>query len=162
MVVDHLAIGDVRITLNRVPAGRWTPTGALRSWARARLLQIGDEVLVPCPVEEALWLGAWSVQPPEMEDAVLLDEGPRQARLALREGTQLRGLAPDDPLCLPPGAAQRSLLLSVRGPSATPGAASRAPVTMTLRLLRPEPWARQAGEALEPLGEEPPLPPRLG
>jgi hypothetical protein len=162
LVVDHLAIGDVRITLNRVPAGRWTAAGELRSWARARLLVTGDEVLVPCPADEALWLGAWCVQPPAPEDAVSLEEGPRQARLALREGTQLRGLAPDDPLCLPPSGAQRSLRLSISGPSATPGAAPRAPVARTLRLLRPDPWARQAGEAVEALGEEPPLPPRLG
>ena len=156
---DVVALGPLRLAVQRIARPHWKPDGALRSWGLAPLHREGDALLVPCGEDEALWLGAWledeaasatlRVTDPAA-DASAAAELPRDFQL-----TSLRGPGETQrPLSLPDGG-RRILRLEL--------GLDRANAAVELVLLAPADWATRAGRAAPPLLDQPPpLPPRLG
>ena len=156
---DVVALGPLRLAVQRIASSHWKPSAALRSWGLAPLHREGDALLVPCGEDEALWLGAWledeaasatlRVTDPAA-DASAAAELPRDFQL-----TSLRGPGETQrPLSLPDGG-RRILRLEL--------GLDRANAAVELVLLAPADWATRAGRAAPPLLDQPPpLPPRLG
>lgn len=157
---DVVALGPLRVAVQRIGLSHWRASGRLRSWGLAPLHREADAVLVPCTDAEALWLGAWMEDEDVPASARVRDPQTNQSgALELPRDYQLTALVsagtPAEPLTLPPGDAGRTLLLDVL--------AGPASASLRLTLLPPAAWAARSGRAPPPpLGAPPPLPPRLG
>ena len=156
---DVVALGPLRLAVQRIARPHWKPDGALRSWGLAPLHLEGQTLLVPCGADEALWLGAWleddaaraslRVTDPAC-DASATTELPREFQLTALRSTDARAM----PLALPDGGS-RSLRVEID--------CEGRRASMELLLLVPAAWAaRSARPAPDPLGQPPPLPPLLG
>lgn len=153
-----LALGPLRLALQRIALSHWRAGARLRSWGTAPLAREDARLCVPCATDEALWLGAW-VEAGEARLRLADPASGRAARLVLPRDYQLTAL--DDaagvprPLTLAAGGAARTLRLELDC-----GAARAA---IALELLPPMAWAARCGRPPPPpLDEPPPLPPRLG
>lgn len=156
---DLIALGPLRLALQRIAATHWRPEGALRSWGLVPLHRDDGRVLAPAHADEALWIGAW------------LEEEGGAAELQVT-----------DPAC--GGVAGLDLprdyqLSALRGPGADPQPIARATARerslrimlacggdragFDLVLLGPDDWSTRSGRpATAPLSGPPPPPPRLG
>ena len=181
---DVIVLGDLRVTAQRIAASHWRPDGRLRSWGQAPMQRDNDAVLVPCGLDECLWLGAWVDDDP-MADTI---GGPPKGAMAAPVGDAMTGGSParivvHDP---PTGARAAATLPeayqigTLRSAHAPPAPLQLAPADMCRRLrlelecgaaraafelilLPPTAWAAQAHRAPPaPLDAPPPLPPRLG
>jgi hypothetical protein len=156
---DVVALGPLRLAVQRIARSHWRPDGALRSWGLAPLHREGEALLVPCAEDEALWLGAWLED--DMAGATLRVADPATGASETAELprdfqlTSLRGPGGTQlPLSLPHGG-RRVLRLEFGH--------DRARAALELVLLGPAGWAaRTHRPAPAPLDKPPPLPPLLG
>jgi hypothetical protein len=156
---DVVALGSLRLAVQRIASSHWKPSGELRSWGLAPLHREGDALLVPCAAQETLWLGVWLEDGGSGARVRVTDEVtgmsaavelPREFRLTALHGPD----ATDAPLTLPDGGCRR---LRLEFDCDTARAAAE------LVLLTPRAWAARAGrEGPAPLDQPPPLPPHLG
>lgn len=156
---DVVALGPLRLAVQRIASSHWRPSGALRSWGLAPLHGAGDELLVPCAADESLWLGAW-LEDGEQHAALRVADRASGASAAagLPGDYQLTCLlGPDavaEALALPEGG-RRSLRLELD--------CEGTRTALDLVLLEPAAWASLTGrKPPTPLEGPPPLPPRLG
>lgn len=156
---DVVALGPLRLAVQRIASSHWRPSGALRSWGLAPLHRSGDELLVPCAADESLWLGAWLEDAEQHAALRVVDRASGASAAAELPGdyqlTFLRGPGTvAEPLALPDGG-RRSLRVELDCEGA------HAPLDLVL--LEPAAWASRTGrKAPTPLEGPPPLPPRLG
>ncbi|TWO72402.1 hypothetical protein FN976_06785 [Caenimonas sedimenti] len=159
---EVLAIGAVRIALQRIALAHWRADARLRSWGVAPLVVLDSASLaVPCWPEEALWLGAWGEDDAASAAIALhLPGGLGPVRIHLPAETAItsledaaggaRPLAWESP-------EQDHLVLEL----AVEHAGGR--VALSLVLLRPATWEQRSGRPAPPPPQSPPpLPPRLG
>jgi hypothetical protein len=155
---DVVALGPLRVAVQRIATSHWRPSGALRSWALAPLHREGDTLLVPCGADESLWLGTWLEDGARAAVRVTEAAGGASAAVELPGDFQLTSLRGPDtaavPLDLPEGG-RRSLRVELDCDSAQ--------ADVELILVEPATWAARTGRAAPaPLGGPPPLPPLLG
>lgn len=156
---DVVALGPLRLAVQRIAISHWKAAGALRSWGLAPLHREGQTLLVPCGTDETLWLGAWLEE--DAPGATLRVTDPASGASAEAELprdfqlTSLRGPGGTQlPLSLPHGG-RRILRLEL--------GIDRASAAVELVLLAPADWAARAGRAAPALLDQPPpLPPLLG
>jgi hypothetical protein len=156
---DVVALGPLRLAVQRIASSHWKPSGALRSWGLAPLHREGQALLVPCGTDETLWLGAWLED--DAPGATLRVTDPATGASAtadLPRDFQLGSLRGPDGTQLPlslPGGGCRSLRLEL--------GQDRIRTAMELVVLGPAAWASRTGRtAPAPLDQPPPLPPLLG
>lgn len=156
---DVVALGPLRLAVQRIAASHWQPSGTLRSWGMAPLHREGDALLAPCARGEALWIGAW-LEDGDVPASVGLSDPATgaSATAALPHDFQLAALGGPGkapvPIALPQGG-QRTLNLEL-----SYGAVHAA---VEVLVLDPAEWAARVGRAAPlPLTHPPPLPPRLG
>lgn len=160
---EVLAIGGVRLALQRIGIDHWRPDARLRSWGIAPLHPIDSTaVAAPCWPEEALWLGAWGEEPDVLAVVSLrtADASTPAARMEVPAGSAITAL-PDaggsaHPIAwMGSEAEELAFTLSVEYAGAT--------TSLDLILLRPDAWEQHSGRpAPPPRLQPPPLPPRLG
>lgn len=157
---DVLCVGPLRVSCQRMARSHWHPSDVLRAWGSVPLHRLGDQVALPCAVDEVVWIGAW-IENGLAEAGVSLwddDDGAR-GQIFVPSDFQLTYLAdhsgPRRPIWIPPGTDERVLRLDM--------SLGTASVSVELRLVRPDAWAVVAGRACPgPLAGPPEPPPRLG
>ena len=156
---DVVTLGPLRLAVQRIARPHWKPDGTLRSWGLAPLHRERDALLVPCGGDEALWLGAWFEDEAPRASLRLTDAVSGASATAHLPGEfQLTALRSDStgamPLALPDGGVRRLRLeIDCEGRRAA----------AELLLLEPAAWAARSSRPVPaPLGQPPPLPPRLG
>jgi hypothetical protein len=156
---DVVALGPIRLAVQRIAASHWQPSSTLRSWGMAPLHREGDALLAPCAKGEALWIGAWLEDGNAPASVRLSDPATgASATAALPQDFQLAALAGPGqapvPIALPRGG-RRTLNLEL-----SCGAVHAA---VKVLVLDPAEWAARAGRGAPPqLVHPPPLPPLLG
>lgn len=156
---DVVALGPLRLGVQRIATSHWKPTGTLRSWGLVPLHKEADALLAPCAPAEALWLGVW------LEDS----EGPASVSLTdpmsgyrgfatlpgdFQIGVLHRNGSPDRSISLLTGNSYRLRLELI---------SSEKHAVVSLLLVKPSEWSNRSGrDAPQPLGTPPPRPPLLG
>lgn len=147
----------LRMRVHRIGLAHWQAGARLRSWGVAPLHGSGDQLMVPCGQDEALWLGFWQDQDDGPGASVQLHDNARggTAGIALPPDFQLTAVRSADgaPHPIAPPALHYTLQLCAGG----------ARCELALQLQPPADWAQAAGRAAPAaLTGPPPPPPRYG
>jgi hypothetical protein len=151
---DVLRWGGLEISFQRLGRRGWSPTGLLRSWARAPWRSVEGGVVVACLPDEAVWLGLTALDAAVSVRCESVD-GAWWRELAVPPDWQLGWLQRD--------AATRPIDLGGDARSAAQrlvvtGASLPDPMRCGVELVSPEEWRRRFGPLdLEPAVEPPPV-----
>lgn len=158
---DVLALGPVRLVVQRIPISYWRAEGRLRSWGPVPLCREGNGLFAPCAADEAVWLGVWLEDWPGT--ALLQVRDPvsgNQAEIELPDDYRLSALGreesqSEEPLALGDRLGGRHYRMDIQ--------VSDAQFSIELTLLPPDAWSKLAHrDKPAPLDKPPPLPPLLG